>query len=90
MQKLGSAISIQFLVNVIPPIFAAPIGSKIISLTLTTTSLNSNSGPKAEGPGVGAEAYMGLIIFCALAPIVAALFLVPVSARFSMMVWAKV
>ena len=83
MQKLGSAISIQFLVNVIPPIFAAPIGSKIISLTLSSAT---SSDPKAAG----AEAYRGLIIFCALAPIVAGLFLVPVRVRFSTKVWAKV
>jgi MFS family permease len=78
--KLGSAVSIGFLVNVLPPIFAAPIGSMIIARTASNDDISTNS-PRS---------YLGLIIFCALTPIVASLFLVPVRLRFSKKLLAKV
>ena len=34
MEKLGSAAAIQFLMNVIPPIFAAPIGARVSRIEL--------------------------------------------------------
>jgi len=80
LQKLSAAVSIGFLVNVIPPIFAAPIGSMIIARTASNANISQNS------PG----AYGGLIVFCAITPIVAALFLVPVRLRFSRKLLAKV
>lgn len=36
MERLGSAAAIQFLMNVIPPIFAAPIGARVRPLPLSS------------------------------------------------------
>lgn len=80
LPKLSAAVSIGFLVNVLPPIFAAPIGSMIISRTATNAHISTNA------PG----SYGGLIVFCAICPIVASMFLVPVRLRFSSAFWAKV
>jgi len=80
LPKLSGAVSIGFLVNVLPPIFAAPIGSMIISSTA------SNEHQSTNAP----QAYVGLIIFCALTPIVAVMFLIPVRLQFSRKLMAKV
>lgn len=82
MEKFGSAVALQFLMNVIPPIFSAPIGSQIISRTI------SASGGKISLDS--AEAYKYLIVFCALASMISSLFLVPVRLGFSRKVFAKV
>ncbi|GBE89506.1 major facilitator superfamily domain-containing protein [Sparassis latifolia] len=80
MEKLGSAAAIQFLMNVIPPIFAVPIGSKIISDTAASMGVSADSG----------DAYRYLIVWCALMPIASALVLVPVRLVFSKRLLAKV
>ncbi|KAH9839860.1 major facilitator superfamily domain-containing protein [Rhodofomes roseus] len=80
MERLGSAAAIQFLMNVIPPIFAAPIGARIISGTSSSAGVFQDSR----------EAYKYVIVFCALTPIVASLLLVPVRLHFSKKLLAKV
>ncbi|CCL98419.1 uncharacterized protein FIBRA_00416 [Fibroporia radiculosa] len=80
MEKLGSAVAIQFLTNVIPPIFAVPIGSRIISSTARMYGIGQETG----------EAYRFLIVYSAVIPVCAAMLLVPVRLRFSRRLWAKV
>ncbi|EPT01309.1 hypothetical protein FOMPIDRAFT_1120752 [Fomitopsis schrenkii] len=80
MERLGSAAAIQFLMNVIPPIFAAPIGARIIAGTANNTGVSQDSR----------DAYKYLIVFCALTPIVASLLLVPARLHFSKKLLAKV
>ncbi|CCM05470.1 uncharacterized protein FIBRA_07691 [Fibroporia radiculosa] len=80
MEKLGSAVAIQFLMNVIPPIFAVPIGSRIIASTASSSRFAEN--PRA--------AYRYLIIWCFLASIVASILLIPVRMGFSKRILAKV
>ncbi|OSX59972.1 hypothetical protein POSPLADRAFT_1059268 [Postia placenta MAD-698-R-SB12] len=80
MEKLGSAVAIQFLMNVIPPIFAVPIGSRLIAETAAMYQIPEESG----------KAYRFLIIWCALVPILAATLLVLVRLRFSKRLWVKV
>lgn len=80
MEKLGSAVAIQFLMNIIPPIFAVPIGSRLIAETAAMYQIPEESG----------KAYRFLIIWCALVPILAATLLVPVRLRFSKRLWVKV
>jgi len=80
MEKLGSAVAIQFLANVIPPIFAVPIGSRIIADTAAKYGVSEESG----------KAYRFLIVWCALVPVFASLLLVPVRLQFSRKLWVKV
>ncbi|KAH9924765.1 major facilitator superfamily domain-containing protein [Fomitopsis serialis] len=80
MERLGSAAAIQFLMNVIPPMFASPIGARIIAGTSSANGISQDSR----------EAYKYLIVFCALAPMVASLLLVPVRLHFSKKLFAKV
>ncbi|PCH39754.1 MFS general substrate transporter [Wolfiporia cocos MD-104 SS10] len=80
MEKLGSAVAIQFLMNVIPPIFAVPIGSRIIADTAAMYGVSEQSQ----------EAYRYLIVWCALVPIVASWLLVPVRLQFSKKLFVKV
>ncbi|KZT09318.1 MFS general substrate transporter [Laetiporus sulphureus 93-53] len=80
MQKLGSAVAIQFLMNVIPPIFAVPIGSRIIADTAAMYGIGVDTG----------RAYRYLIVWCALVPIVAAALLLPVRLMFSKKLFVKV
>lgn len=80
MEKLGSAVAIQFLMNVIPPIFAVPVGSRIIADTASKYGIREDSG----------RAYRFLIIWCALVPVLASLLLVPIRLRFSRKLWDKV
>jgi hypothetical protein len=80
MEKLGSAVSIQFLMNVIPPIFAAPIGSQIIARTAADAGVSE----------VSREAYKYLIVFCALISFFSSLLLVPVRLTLSRRLIAKV
>ncbi|KAH9831426.1 major facilitator superfamily domain-containing protein [Rhodofomes roseus] len=78
MERLGSAVAIQYLMNVIPPIFASPIGARLISALQSGVSEESR------------EAYRYLIVFSALTSVVASLLLVPVRLRYSRQLIAKV
>jgi hypothetical protein len=63
MERLGSALAIQFLMNVLPPTFATPIGSKII---------------EAGGGLADRAAFRWVIVWVGLMSIVAAACLIPV------------
>ncbi|KAF9071293.1 major facilitator superfamily domain-containing protein [Rhodocollybia butyracea] len=80
LEKLGSAVAIQFLTNVLPPIFAAPIGSQIIAATARSAGVTIDN----------VEAYKFLIVWAGLVPMVSSLILVPVRLGFSRKLFEKV
>lgn len=67
-QRLGSALSFNFLMNVIPPIFASAIGSGLVQGTANML------GVEQTDP----DAYRYLIVWCGLVYMVSALLLVGV------------
>ncbi|KAF9071305.1 major facilitator superfamily domain-containing protein [Rhodocollybia butyracea] len=73
LEKLGSAVALQFLTNVLPAIFAAPIGSQIIAATAANAGISIDD----------VEAYKFLIVWAGLASVVSSLILVPVRLGFS-------
>lgn len=80
MERMGTAVALQFLAVVIPPVFTVPIGSRIVDDTVAHYGVSPNSR----------EAYRYLIVYSTLISIVAAAMLLPVRARFSRKLLAKV
>ena len=80
IERLGTAVALQFLAVVVPPIFTVPIGSKIVTDTVMNDHVNPNSR----------EAYRYLIVWSTLISIVAAAWLIPVRLNFSKKLMAKV
>lgn len=80
IERLGTAVALQFLAVVVPPVFTVPIGSKIV----TDTVMNSHVNPNSR------EAYRYLIVWSTLISIVAAAWLIPVRLNFSKKLMAKV
>ncbi|KAH9934336.1 major facilitator superfamily domain-containing protein [Fomitopsis serialis] len=80
LEKLGTAVAVQFLAVVIPPIFTVPIGSRIIGATAAHLDVSQESR----------EAYKYLIVYSFLISTVSSLFLLPVRLRFSKRLIAKV
>jgi hypothetical protein len=65
-EKLGSAVAIQFLMNILPPTFAVPVGAKIIA---------------TRGSVEDSDAYRYVTVFCGIVAVAAALLLIPVRIR---------
>ncbi|OSX58815.1 hypothetical protein POSPLADRAFT_1035912 [Postia placenta MAD-698-R-SB12] len=80
LPRLGSAVALQFLMNVIPPVFAVPIGSRIINATAASHHVAEESR----------TAYKYLIVFTFLVPVIASFMLIPVRLGFSKKLMVKV
>jgi hypothetical protein len=80
MEKLGSALAIQFLTNVLPPIFSAPIGSQIIARTAADAGISE----------VSQEAYRYLIVYCGLSTIFSSFLLLMARGKITWRVFHKV
>ncbi|KAF9071303.1 hypothetical protein BDP27DRAFT_1502831 [Rhodocollybia butyracea] len=80
VEKLGSAVAIQFLTNVLPAIFAGPIGSQIIAASAANAGISIDN----------VAAYRFLIVCAGLVSIVSSLILVQVRLGFSRKLLEKV
>jgi hypothetical protein len=73
MERLGSAVSLQFLASVVPPIISTPIGSAIIDATASGMHVKRESK----------EGYRYMVVFCLGVTVAAAVMLVPLRLQFS-------
>ncbi|KAF9061494.1 major facilitator superfamily domain-containing protein [Rhodocollybia butyracea] len=80
VEKLGSAVAIQFLTNVLPAIFAGPIGSQIIVASAANAGISIDN----------VAAYRFLTVCAGLVSIVSSLILVQVRLGFSRKLLEKV
>ncbi|KZT63571.1 MFS general substrate transporter [Daedalea quercina L-15889] len=80
MEKLGTAVAVQFLAVAVPPIFTVPLGSRIIAAGAAHYGVSEESQ----------EAYRFLVVWTFLIATVSSACLVPVRMRFSREWIAKV
>ncbi|KZT00376.1 MFS general substrate transporter [Laetiporus sulphureus 93-53] len=80
IEKLGTAVSFQFLAVIIPSIFSVPLGSQIIMNTVRDGKMDLESR----------SAYRYLIVWSALVSVVASLVLLPVRFQFNRRLFEKV